>query len=1340
MNPNATWPGLPAPMPLSRTHGSTHPPFPNRLSARPGEGLIPENKNVTQKMTMTNHFTHKRETPGWLLLMLLFCLFAAGQVGAQNYVYPLTRVNSGGSSGDGGLASAAFTISHTGLADDGTYLYFMQYRSTTTSATVRRINKATGIIDLYTNNSTGVGLVDGPVASAKFGGLVFDIQYDGAGNLFIADFDNSAVRKINIATGIVSTVTTFGSNDQPTSVAAKNGILYIGTELYVYKYVLATNTKTIVAGNGTLTNVNGANALSSGVAYVGGLCINSTGTLLYFNNINLNTSTGSTLNSGAKKLDLTTGILTNIDCNNCSSPSLADNVPLNTTRMGTVGNGATGVGRSMAIDQFDNLYLSTPGVAAIGVQGAYISRVNTITGILTHVIGNNSDGTAGTVVNNNGGISGPALSTGIWGYLNVNNGSVSVGTDGILYTKCGFNGFRYSAGMVPDAPSLTKSVSPSTIVAGGTATYTFTITNTGTTNFAQSGLSFTDALPSGLRIAATPGVTVSGLTGGSVAATAGGTSIAASGYSIAAGATGTITVNVTNATGQLNASCGANPAAFTNGAANITAISTNMDNNVGDVCLVVAACTTPSTPTVASATQPTCAVGTGTINLSGLPSGAWTLNRTGTSSATITGTGTTYADAGLAPGTYTYTVTVITCTSPATSAQTINAAPATPSAPTFATTTQPTCSVATGTINLTGLPATGTWTLTRSGTSSATLTGSGTTYANTGLAPGTYTYTVTNASGCISPVSAAQTVNSQPATPSTPTFAASVQPTCAVGTGTINLTGLPATGTWTLTRSGTSSATLTGTGTTYADAGLAPGTYTYTVANAGGCTSAASAAQTINAQPAAPSAPTFATTTQPTCSVATGTINLTGLPATGTWTLTRSGTSSATLTGSGTTYADANLAAGTYTYTVTNAGGCTSSASAAQTVNPQPAAPSAPTFATTTQPTCSVATGTINLTGLPATGTWTLTRSGTSSATITGTGTTYANTGLAPGTYTYTVTNAGGCTSPASAAQTVNSQPATPSAPTFAASVQPTCAVGTGTINLTGLPATGTWTLNRTGTSSATITGTGTTYSNTGLAPGTYTYTVTNAGGCTSPASAAQTINAAPVTPVTPTLSATSTTNVCSVTTASLSALVTSTTPAGSTLEFHTSATPTAGNLVSTPGAIGAGTYYAFYVNTTGGCYSPASAAITVTITTCSPSDLTPIMTVLPSTTYGTTNITLVTDVYEINSVATTGPITVYVSKDPLLTVTFNGSATFINGKTVQNSAWTMTSNSSYYILTSTQTIPGGGKLSFGLNAVMTPGATTGVATMSVTIIGSSGGETNGANNTDSEKINYFSN
>ena len=97
-----------------------------------------------------------------------------------------------------------------------------------------------------------------------------------------------------------------------------------------------------------------------------------------------------------------------------------------------------------------------------------------------------------------------------------------------------------------------------------------------------------------------------------------------------------------------------------------------------------------------------------------------------------------------------------------------------------------------------------------------------------------------------------------------------------------------------------------------------------------------------------------------------------------------------------------------------------------------------------------------------------------------------------------------GCTSPASANIVINAQPPTPTAPVVGAITQPTCTVATGSVVLSGLPA-GNWTINPGGINGNTAT---TTINN--LAPGTYNYTVTNAAGCTSPASANIVINAQP--------------------------------------------------------------------------------------------------------------------------------------------------------------------------------------------------------------------------------------
>ncbi len=120
---------------------------------------------------------------------------------------------------------------------------------------------------------------------------------------------------------------------------------------------------------------------------------------------------------------------------------------------------------------------------------------------------------------------------------------------------------------------------------------------------------------------------------------------------------------------------------------------------------------------------------------------------------------------------------------------------------------------------------------------------------------------------------------------------------------------------------------------------LATQTY-YASQTIGSCESALrfAVAVTVNSQ----SAPIPGVVTQPTCALATGSIALSGLPAAGTWTVTES-IGSTTITGSGTTASFSGLAAGTYTFTVTNAAGCTSISSGNAVVNLQPATPPAPT-------------------------------------------------------------------------------------------------------------------------------------------------------------------------------------------------------------------------------------------------------------------------------------------------------------------------------------------------------------------------------------------------------------
>src|SRR5204862_324036 len=149
---------------------------------------------------------------------------------------------------------------------------------------------------------------------------------------------------------------------------------------------------------------------------------------------------------------------------------------------------------------------------------------------------------------------------------------------------------------------------------------------------------------------------------------------------------------------------------------------------------------------------------------------------------------------------------------------------------------------------------------------------------------------------------------------------------------------------------------------------------------------------TVNNAPGAPPTPT-ASVVDPTCSVATGTIMVTApLGAQYTYSIDGVNFQASTVFN--------NVTPNTYTLTVKDAGGCSSSASV--TVNTAPGTPPAPT-ASVIDPTCTVATGTITVT-VPLGAQYTYSIDGTNFQTST----LFSN--VAPNSYTLTVKDAtGGC-------------------------------------------------------------------------------------------------------------------------------------------------------------------------------------------------------------------------------------------------------------------------------------------------------------------------------------------
>ncbi|WP_420150370.1 hypothetical protein [Spirosoma sp.] len=157
---------------------------------------------------------------------------------------------------------------------------------------------------------------------------------------------------------------------------------------------------------------------------------------------------------------------------------------------------------------------------------------------------------------------------------------------------------------------------------------------------------------------------------------------------------------------------------------------------------------------------------------------------------------------------------------------------------------------------------------------------------------------------------------------------------------------------------------------------------------------------------------------------------------------------------------------------------------------------------------------------------------------------------------------------------------------------------------------------------------------------------------------------------------------------------------------------------------------------TTGACSATASASLSVL----PGADLTPVVYLRPFNLYGTSAVSVVVSVYELNGVAASGPITVKLSKDPKFSLSLPSMESSVGGVPVQNSQWTLAppeTDPDYYVLTTNAVLSGGGELSFGLTGNFTSGSTSGQAILTA-VVEPQSGEANVSNNVDSERASYF--
>jgi len=155
---------------------------------------------------------------------------AAGNVYyVQPYTRQVFRVDAGtgaitviagtggyGFSGDGGLATSATLVGPWGVAVDATGNVYISDRF---NHRIRRVDATTGIISTVAGNGLAGFSGDGGSATSSRLYYPWGIDVDADGNIYIADVNNRRIRRVDAATGIITTVANTSSYGNPRDVA-----------------------------------------------------------------------------------------------------------------------------------------------------------------------------------------------------------------------------------------------------------------------------------------------------------------------------------------------------------------------------------------------------------------------------------------------------------------------------------------------------------------------------------------------------------------------------------------------------------------------------------------------------------------------------------------------------------------------------------------------------------------------------------------------------------------------------------------------------------------------------------------------------------------------------------------------------------------------------------------------------------------------------------------------------------------------------------------------------------------------------------------------------------------
>ena len=645
------------------------------------------------------------------------------------------------------------------------------------------------------------------------------------------------------------------------------------------------------------------------------------------------------------------------------------------------------------------------------------------------------------------------------------------------------------ATITPSAPAICAGAS-TTLNAGGGTTYSWSTAAT------TASITVSPAATTTYSVTATNGASCTGTASATVTVNSNPVAVVSpASASICSGSNTTLTASGGSSYSWSNA---ATTASITVSPSSTTTYAVTVTNAAGCTATSSGTVTVNTIPTAAilPATASICSGSSATLTASGGSSYSWS-NAATTASITVSPSSTT---------TYTVTVTEASgCTATASRMVTVNSAPAaaiSPAAPAICTGTSTTLTASGGTFY--------------SWSNSATTPGISVAPAVTT----TYTVTVSDVNGCSATASSTVTVNAFPSAAISPA-------TVAICSGASAA----------LTASGGTSYSWSNAATT-ASITVNPATttaYNVTVTDANGCTAATSRTVTVNTLPTASITPT----TVSICTGATATLTANGGIS---YSWSNAATTAAIMVSPATTSA--------YTVTITDASGCTATASRTITVNASPPASVSPSSVSV----CNGSSATLTASG-GTSYSWS-NAAITSAITVTPVATT---------TYSVTVTDANSCSATASATVNVNTLPVAAISPATVA----ICSGASAALTASG-GTSYSWS-NAATTASITVNPATTT---------AYSVTVTDANGCTAAVSRTVTVNPLPTTSITP-----ATVSICNGASATLTA-------GGGTL-YSWSNGATSPSITVNPSASAT---YSVTITDNNGCTGTASRGVTVNV------------------------------------------------------------------------------------------------------------------------------------------------